>query len=81
MGGIIYAGARVARTNGAVGCSEVYDAGIGSTSAGVLSLGGGKGSHRGRTCTGIRTARLDTSATAAVGVDLAQSLGATLLSR
>jgi len=49
--------------------------------AGVLDSGDGKGSGRWRTCTGIRTARLGTSATAAIGVDLAQSPGATLLSR
>src|ERR1700728_4689174 len=49
--------------------------------AGVLDSADGKRSYRWRTCTGIRTTRLDTSATPAVGVDLAQSLGAALLSR
>jgi len=47
---------------------------------GMLDSGDGKRSHRWRTCTGIRTTRLDTSATQAVGVDLARSLGAPLLS-
>ena len=47
----------------------------------MLNSGDGKGSHRGRTCAGIRTARLETSAAAAVGADIEESLSATLLSR
>ena len=78
--------------NGAGGAAMCYKTsaqqGIGACSrsnlarpAGVLIWGDGKGSHRGRTCTAIRTARLDTSAAAAVGVDLARPPGAALLSR